>query len=497
MNLKEETNNTLKLIAKKIKEDNYKINNQVLNNNNEKMQLFTNFFEDRNQINNDKKSNKRKTVCLKSNTLNKLSLSNKEKNDPEKKTNTKYTKNYIENVIKEESIKEEKSEDEDEDDYNDKSEKNYNFISSKKENLVDNMVDNIFNDNKIISLKDEMLQVICSILNLLDAKDDKKLQSIKDAKEKISFYKSVDELNKKNKPKLIYGPRRRFTTVCNSTYMTSQPQMNRREFLKKGYFCITDWKTEEIGDKLTEVTKSLLNKIHPKEIYCGIFTKKDKEKTSPNVCFCIRSFNRLTSFVIEDILSYNSLKDKAKMFEKWVQVADYLKTKKNHNDCIAISMTLNNNGNLKEVRKELKTKTKNQLQQIGNFCTCLGNYSNIKEDMRQCEKTGEIFIPYLGLLLKEILTLNENQNYSKYINGTGCINMGKIEKTNTIIEKYYKFNKVKNNNNNQNIRELNFFYHLADIAEEELDKIEKKDELILDNKKITKIDKEFFLKYLK
>ena len=38
-----------------------------------------------------------------------------------------------------------------------------------------------------------------------------------------------------------------------------------REYLNQGYFCVTDWKTEEIGQQLMTVSKSLLRKIQPRE----------------------------------------------------------------------------------------------------------------------------------------------------------------------------------------------------------------------------------------
>lgn len=69
------------------------------------------------------------------------------------------------------------------------------------------------------------------------------------------------------------------------------------------------------------ISKSLLNKIHPRELYKAIFLKKDKEKTSPNVVKCITKFNRLTSFIIEDILSYDYPKERARIYEKWVLIA--------------------------------------------------------------------------------------------------------------------------------------------------------------------------------
>ena len=65
---------------------------------------------------------------------------------------------------------------------------------------------------------------------------------------------------------------------------------------------------------------SFLNEIKPRELYKGVYLKKDKETTSPNVVKCINNFNKLTSFIIEDILSYNSPKLRARSYKKWVEI---------------------------------------------------------------------------------------------------------------------------------------------------------------------------------
>ena len=546
MSLKAEINNKATLLlTKKAQEEYIKTNKEILQSNaddndsdsdNKNKHLFEDFMEDKKQIindNNKNKFNKRKTLNFHEKSI--LSLSKPEKNEKnhlalnnenQKKENnigmenlrisTKPNNSIMKNDNKSfkfknvKRINEEKS---DEDEKNNELGKSKNIFSwddeniieqiqetqDERNNVINNLVDEVFNGDKIISQKDEMLKIIRCILYLIDIKSDQDFPSIseiRDIKEKISFYKSVDELNKKKAKKLISNRKKRYSsysTFSSSVYISLKQQTMKKEYLGKGYFCVTDWETEEIGDKITEVTKSFLNKIHPREIYGGIFTKKEKEKTSPNVCLCIKSFNRLSSFIIEDVLSFIGLKKRLEVFDKWVEIADYLKNKKNYNDCLAVYLTLNNS-TLDFVKKGLKTKTKNKFEQLGIFCTCLGNYKNIKEDMKQCEKTGEIFIPYLGLLLKEILTLNENSKYSRYIEN-GCVNMEKIEKTNETIEKYFKYKTGKNYSNKKS-EKLDFFYHLEDISEEDLYKIKGKKGTILYNKKLTNIDMKYFLQYL-
>ena len=164
--------------------------------------------------------------------------------------------------------------------------------------------------------------------------------------------------------------------------------------------------------------------------------KKDKLKTSPNVVNCTNLSNRLTYFIIEDIISYDSPKDRARMYERWLLIAEYCKLNKDYNDLFAIVSALNHYiiTGLKQTLKYVSSKSISTFKQISEFCTFEGNYKNIREDINICNKSGIIFIPYLGTLLKDINFFEES---SKYINENGCINFEKIEKIAQLFEINY------------------------------------------------------------
>ena len=449
------------------------------------------------------------------------------------KTLRRSTKNYsvgedrevFKNIIKEEDEKNEKSEDDkqkrkssfdtDSDDNNDDLYSDDN--SSKEENDKEEeknkeIINNIKEQGKIkqnlISTKERDLVILGKIVSLLekfkekeiDLEEENEKENMKKIKNNIDIYKEIQKkLDQERKIFLLPRQRQKRMTKNYTSYIGSiskKPEIIR-EYLNQGYFCVTDWKTEEIGQQLMTVSKSLLRKIQPRELYRAKFLKKDKEKTSPNVVECINKFNRLTSFIMEDILSYNTAKDRAKIYEKWVLIADYCKTNKDYNDLIAIFSAFNHYiiTGLKLTLKEVKTKTNSILNKIKHFCTVEGNYKNIRVDMDNCDKTGEIFIPYLGMLLRDINFFEEK---SKYLNEKGYINFNKIEKINEMFKLYFKF-KNKEDNKNNNIPELDFFNDLEDITEEYL-------EITADNlksgfksetskkKRLTNIDEKYFKK---
>ena len=505
-------------------------NNDNNNNNNNNMNLRkSNLIKVKNKTTTDKK---KVNFEEKENIIKELKKEQKQERIEISRTLRRSTKNYsfgknrLKNITKEEEDKNEKSDDDklrkkksfDTDSDNDDNDELYSDDnSSKDENdkeKIKDIINNIMEQGKIneniISIKQNNLTILVGIISLLEKYNEKEINLeededknyMKDLKNEINFYKKLQKKILEEKKILVTARQRQKRMTKNyasSIIITSKKQEVIREYLMKGYFCVTDWKTEEIGQQLMTVSKTLLSKIHPRELYKAIFLKKDKEKTSPNVVECISKFNRLTSFIMEDILSYNSPKDRAKIYDKWVLIADYCKNNKDYNDLIAIFSAFNHYiiTGLKLTLKEVKTKTNSLLNKIKHFCTVEGNYRKIREDMDNCDKNGEIFIPYLGMLLRDINFFEEK---SKYINEKGFINFNKIEKINEMFNLYFKFKNKKDNKNKNNILELDFFNDLEDISEEYLENMANNLEPeikidISEKKRLTSIDEKYFGKY--
>ena len=404
---------------------------------------------------------------------------------------------------------------------NSKDENNINIKEKEIENnngieIINNILNKVFNKNDIIlSAKDDLMNEIKYMNKILNVKDNDNIsqKSIIEIKSIIPFYTSI-KINKKKEmnnlnnsmTNITNNKISKFNLFAKTRTLTMSDLSSKSSNIKannnKQYFCITDWPTEEIANKLTQVSISLLNKINPRELYKAVFLKNEKEISSPNVCNTITNFNKLTSFIIEDIISYNSPKIRARVYEKWVQVCDYCRNIKNYNDCIAIYSALNNFiiTGLNLTCKEIKYSTKRIFDQISILCSCEANYKNIRNDMHLCEEKGITFIPYLGMLLRDINFLEES---SKYINQKGNVNIEKIEKINDLLEKYFKY-KIKDDNNRFSdlkkcSKELNFFDKLEIIKEEDLENIAHDIEPVLkydkqEIKRLTKIDVKYFTK---
>ena len=404
------------------------------------------------------------------------------KNTNNKKEEKKGSKNVLLNIKKEKPVKLQ----------------NKNDKEKEKEKITPNI-------NRVNAIKKEKIcpeeEIFSEIANVrILFSDVPKKRDIELAKKKINFYKDL----KIKLPEFIGKPiKENVPTKTRHTLLKSVTvgNLNKKHKLKlhnnDKYFNILEWEINEIGEKLISCSKTLINKVQRREIYKGIFLKSKKNETSPNVMENINKFNRLTFFIIQDILSYDFAKDRAKIYEKWVKIANYCKERKDYNDCIAINSALNNYiiTGLNKTLNELNRETKELMKSLGKFCRYQGNYKMLREDMANLPYNS-FYIPYLGMILKDIAFFEEN---SKYIINDVLINFEKLENVQLAVSQFFNFQNGKDTINSIIPDELWFFENLEDLKESDLDelanKLEPEFKLYANKKKEkrkTNIDKMYF-----
>ena len=404
------------------------------------------------------------------------------KNTNNKKEEKKGSKNVLLNIKKEKPVKLQ----------------NKNDKEKEKEKITPNI-------NRVNAIKKEKIcpeeEIFSEIANVrILFSDIPKKRDIELAKKKINFYKDL----KIKLPEFIGKPiKENVPTKTRHTLLKSVTvgNLNKKHKLKlhnnDKYFNILEWEINEIGEKLISCSKTLINKVQRREIYKGIFLKSKKNETSPNVMENINKFNRLTFFIIQDILSYDFAKDRAKIYEKWVKIANYCKERKDYNDCIAINSALNNYiiTGLNKTLNELNRETKELMKSLGKFCRYQGNYKMLREDMANLPYNS-FYIPYLGMILKDIAFFEEN---SKYIINDVLINFEKLENVQLAVSQFFNFQNGKDTINSIIPDELWFFENLEDLKESDLDelanKLEPEFKLYANKKKEkrkTNIDKMYF-----
>ena len=203
------------------------------------------------------------------------------------------------------------------------------------------------------------------------------------------------------------------------------------------YFYIFDYTKEEIATYLTLESFQLISNIPEHELYNKNFDGKERNEKSPNVMQIIERANKLILFIIEDICSYDHKKERVDIIEKWIRIANVFIEMKNYNDLIMINSLFCNyllRKKLKLTWQKLSKKSLQQIDKLNRFCNANQCYKKIRKEIFLSK--GKPYVPYLGILLKQLMGAEE----MPYIINNN-INIIKIVEINKIIKHFFEFKK--------------------------------------------------------
>ena len=364
-------------------------------------------------------------------------------------------------------------------------------------NIIANEYSSIVQNEKLMTKLKELYQLI---------KDNKEIKNpLKEDFLNVYFilFNENDELDLNMAKYLINNQRKKYNK--NNIFFIKETEKQCKKskkdnnnldniFKRKLYFYIFDYSEEEIAIKLTNISYKLMSNISVDELLNSNFSKKDKKTRAPNVTKIIQRFDKLTLFIIEDIFSYDEPKKRADSINKWINIAKQCKKLNNFNDTLVIN-TCFSNYLMKKIPltwKKVSSSTLKSLNTLRQFCTNDHCYINIRREI--INRRGRFFIPYLGILLKDIVNLEEKY---KYILNNGNINCCKIQKLYILIYQFFEFKNYPFTK--ETIYDLDILENLSPKNEEQLESLASKIEpkLIIssgeDNKRKTKTD---FLYYM-
>ena len=285
--------------------------------------------------------------------------------------------------------------------------------------------------------------------------------------------------NKENFYLKIFGKKNKEIEVGKENQTSIEPLKIISNFLNK---CFT-----------FNIESEKLNNIN-------IFTREERYSKSPNIMENIQKFNNLIFFIVEDILSYDFPKDRAKIIDQWALIAKYCKKRKDQSNCLAIHSALNHYiiTGLNLTWVNVKSSTKNILKEIADYCTLEGNYKIFREEIKNL-KSNEYYIPYLSTLLRD---LNFFEEKAKYIERGSMINFQKIEQVQNALDTFFNYKNIDDKVNYEQVKELDFFDNLEKQDEQRLDKLAQdlEPEFKLNKaqdgiKRLTSIDIKYFGKF--
>ena len=268
---------------------------------------------------------------------------------------------------------------------------------------------------------------------------------------------------------------RKKSKAINIRSRTKSKKINNKSLYKYPYFYIFDFTDEEIARNLTLISYKMMSSIDVKELWSCNFSKEDKMTKAPNITKLIERFDKLMLFIIEDICSYETNKARAKIITKWANIAQKCKDFHNYNDLLIINQCFNHYlvKKLISTWKKLSKSTLLLIAELNKFCTNQQCYINIRREIVGCKHIA--YIPYLGILLKEIVEIEDNYKYLEKIGDINCMNCIKLQKIYWEVKKFFEFKNYSFTFTQ--INELNILNQLNPRTEKEIE------EMIIHNEK--------------
>ena len=259
-----------------------------------------------------------------------------------------------------------------------------------------------------------------------------------------------------------------FETIFNLESLLSTKIRDPNENIS--FFNILSYDSTDIAKELTRITYNIFSKIQPKEFFKGVFTKKNKNETSPNITEVANRFNKLSFWIIEEILSYDHANDRAKIIEKMIDIGNELIKLNNFTDCMSVTSALGQViiKSLAKTWKKISKKTNSILENLKKILNFQDNYKNIRDKIDECLNKNEPYIPFLGPYNKRICFLEE---YGPYVKDNSLINVDKIVLVQQILDQFYKCKLKQYDIVRRTKNEFIIFQCLDPLSEEELEKL--------------------------
>eukprot|EP01125_Pyxidicula_operculata_P009043 TRINITY_DN2986_c0_g1_i4.p1 TRINITY_DN2986_c0_g1~~TRINITY_DN2986_c0_g1_i4.p1 ORF type:complete len:572 (-),score=98.45 TRINITY_DN2986_c0_g1_i4:270-1985(-) len=183
----------------------------------------------------------------------------------------------------------------------------------------------------------------------------------------------------------------------------------------------------EIARQITLIEFELFYHIRPIEFLNQAWSKAKLRHKAPNLLKSIDYFNRLSTWVSSKILSSSKLKQRAKVWVKFITIAEHLYEHRNFNSLMAVLSGLSNATvhRLKVTRSQIPNSFNEKFVSLQKLMDPQGGYALYRSTL---QKTVAPCIPYLAVSLSD-LTLTEDGNpdtYNNLINFTKCKLIGNI-----------------------------------------------------------------------
>jgi len=170
----------------------------------------------------------------------------------------------------------------------------------------------------------------------------------------------------------------------------------------KDTLSINDIDDTEIARQLTLQSFAIYKKIRATEFFKAAWSKEKYKHLAPNILALIDQYNRVSSMFASVIVSVETVRARAKMIQKVIDVAQKLRELNNFHLVSAIVSGINNSaiGRLKFTHARLSRRHRQTLQDLESVVSMEGAFKNFREALASAAPPC---IPFMGAYLTDLI----------------------------------------------------------------------------------------------
>jgi hypothetical protein len=163
---------------------------------------------------------------------------------------------------------------------------------------------------------------------------------------------------------------------------------------------------EEFARQLTIMDSHVFISVKPSELLNQSWNKPKLKHLAPNVLKMVNMFNQLSHAISAQILQGPKPKDRAKIIEWWIKVAEHCKNLSNYHGLMAVVSGINSGPTvrLKASRREVSKSLLDQLASYEAIFESDGSFSAYRSTLLS---SAPPLIPYLGIHLTDLTFIEE------------------------------------------------------------------------------------------
>eukprot|EP01108_Squamamoeba_japonica_P005577 TRINITY_DN4455_c0_g1_i4.p1 TRINITY_DN4455_c0_g1~~TRINITY_DN4455_c0_g1_i4.p1 ORF type:complete len:246 (+),score=88.37 TRINITY_DN4455_c0_g1_i4:3-740(+) len=162
---------------------------------------------------------------------------------------------------------------------------------------------------------------------------------------------------------------------------------------------------DDMAASITAGDFELFQRIEPREYFDAAWTRK-RRALAPHLRAFIDRFNYLSCWVSSAITAATELRERVRVFERFVLLMHALRGLQNFSSLMAIISGLNNSAilRLKWTRSKLPKRVSSMLEQYEQLMNMEGSFQRYRKEIAHCAAPC---VPYVGVSLMDLTFIEE------------------------------------------------------------------------------------------